>query len=172
MSRSKWRLSSFKMRFVISRNTADAESRMKQGSNQQCMGVSGFQRLVTLEIPVWHDDGSHLALSASYSVGSLLSSHSVNTSTLWSKNWRKSRWLLMHSLAVVKAECSDVEENKEEKVVLIKNHSCNTITSAFLCSAMTFLLNSWMFWTGWNPDLGWKIWSFIMLLCTHHGTLL
>lgn len=44
----------------------------------------------------------------------------------------------MHSLAVVKAECSDVEESKEERLVLIESHLCNTITNAFLCSAVIF----------------------------------
>lgn len=40
---------------------------MKKGNKQQCMGVSDFKHWVTLEIPVWCDDGSHLAPSASHS---------------------------------------------------------------------------------------------------------
>lgn len=60
----------------------------------------------------------------------------------------------MHSLAVVKAECSDVEGNEEERLVLVESYTRNTIASAFLCSAMTFLLNFWIFSTCCNQNLG------------------
>lgn len=53
----------------VSKKQTDAESRIKKGNKQQCMGVSDFKHLVALEIPVWHGDDSDLAPSASPSVG-------------------------------------------------------------------------------------------------------